>query len=62
MEEFLRAWASEEGSVTDGEDVIMGDQDQDLSEVQLTSLRKCMEDFKPRIENNPWLQSVLASL
>ncbi|KAF8067657.1 DNA mismatch repair protein [Lyophyllum atratum] len=60
MEDFLRAWSSQT-SVGDGEDVVMVDADED-PEAQLQELRKCMEDFRPRIEKNRWLQSVLGSL
>ncbi|KAG6876663.1 hypothetical protein C0993_001408 [Termitomyces sp. T159_Od127] len=60
MEDFLRTWSSQP-SVNDDEDVVMTDVDQD-ADVQLQDLRKCLEEFRPRIEKNPWLQSVLSSL
>lgn len=41
-------------------DIVMIDVDQDV-DVQLQYLRKCLEEFRPRIENNRWLQSVLLS-
>lgn len=59
MEEFLRAWSAQQDS-TDGEDVIMADEED--PEANLEKLKKCMEQFRPRIENNRWLQSVLSSL
>ncbi|RDB16061.1 DNA mismatch repair protein msh-2 [Hypsizygus marmoreus] len=59
MEEFLHTWSSQMQG-TDGEDVVMADDDQD-PETQLQDLKKCMEEFRPRIEKNRWLQSVLTS-
>ena len=61
MEEFLREWSSQQPPTTDGEDIIMADEDED-PEAQLESLRKCVEKFQPRIAGNRWLQSVLTSL
>lgn len=56
MEEMLRTWASQ----ADGEDVIMSDEPS--VEVQLENLQKHFETYRPRIEDNQWLQSVIASL
>jgi DNA mismatch repair protein MSH2 len=56
VEELLRAWASN----VDGDDVIMSDE---LSPTaQLDGLKDCVEEFRLRIENNAWLQSMLTSL
>jgi len=56
VEELLRAWASN----ADGDDVIMSD---DLPPAaQLQRLKDCVDAFRPRIENNAWLQSMLTSL
>lgn len=59
MEEMLRAWAAKSGQ--DGEDVVMGDEDASPEE-QLEELKRCVEQFRPKIESNPWAQSLLASL
>jgi len=60
MEGFLRAWSSR-GPINDGEDVVMvGEDDQD-AEFQVKELRSCLEDFRPQIEKNQWLRSVLTS-
>lgn len=60
MEEFLRTWSSR-GPIRDGDDIIMvGDDSQD-SESQIMELRSCLEEFRPRIEKNQWLRSVLTS-
>ncbi|KAI1798056.1 DNA mismatch repair protein [Ganoderma leucocontextum] len=59
VEEMLRAWVSKTGH--DGEDVVMGDEEASPEE-QLEELKRCVEQFRPRIESNPWAQSVLASL
>jgi len=55
VEELLRAWTSDK----DGDDVVMSD---DLSpEAQLEELKRCVDEFRPRIETNEWLQSLLTS-
>ncbi|KAJ7717304.1 muts domain V-domain-containing protein [Mycena maculata] len=56
VEALLSAWADE--SAEDG-DVIMVD---DSPETQLEELNRCVAEFQPRIEANPWLVSVLGSL
>ncbi|KAG5644351.1 hypothetical protein DXG03_008648 [Asterophora parasitica] len=61
MEEFLRKWSTSTSfSGGDDEDVVMADADDD-PDTQLQELRNCMEELRPRIEKNRWLQSVLAS-
>ncbi|KAI0777272.1 DNA mismatch repair protein [Trametes elegans] len=60
VEELLRTWAAAQPG-HDGEDVVMGDEEAD-PDAQLEELRRCVEQFRPRIESNPWAQSVLASL
>ena len=59
IEEMLRAWANK--AVDDGEDVVMGDEEASPEE-QLEELRRCVDLFRPRIESNPWAQSLLAAL
>lgn len=60
VEEFLLAYAK-----SLGEDVPMrdadGNDDADIEE-QIAKLRACYEEFKPRIENNPWCKTVLTEL
>ncbi|KAH7882344.1 DNA mismatch repair protein [Phlebopus sp. FC_14] len=57
VEELLRKWA--DTSNADGEDVVM----EDVSpEAQLEELRRCIEEFRPRIEANSWVQSMITSL
>ena len=60
VEEFLLAYAK-----SLGEDVPMrdadGNDDADVED-QIAKLRACYEEFKPRIENNPWCRTVLAEL
>ena len=57
MENILKTWSS---NAPDSEDVSMDDQGD--VEQQLGDLRKCVEEFKPQIEQNKWLQSVIISL
>ncbi len=59
VEEMLRTWASK--STDDGEDIVMDDDDVSPEE-QLEELRRCVEQFRPRIESNAWAQGLLASL
>jgi len=63
VEELLKAWASRsplEPSAVDGDDIVMSD---DLSpEAQLDELKSCFSEYQQRIESNPWVQSILASL
>lgn len=57
VEELLRKWS--QSTSTDGEDVVM----EDVSpEAQLEELRRCVEEFRPQIERNAWVQSLIASL
>lgn len=62
IEQLLRTWASKVSN-DDGEDVDMdaGEYD-DSPEAQVEELRKCVEEFRPQIEDNQWVQRVLASL
>lgn len=59
VEDLLRSWsAARDGQ--DGEDITMTDDTS--AEAELEELRNCVEKFRPRIEANPWLAEVLASL
>ncbi|KIJ14608.1 hypothetical protein PAXINDRAFT_163339 [Paxillus involutus ATCC 200175] len=57
VEDLLRKWA--ETSATDGDDIVMEDVSADA---QLEELRRCVEDFRPRIEGNAWVQSMISSM
>jgi DNA mismatch repair protein MSH2 len=60
VEELLKTWASQTPSAAHDEDVVMSD---DLSpEAQLAELKNCFSAYQERIDNNPWVQSLLASL
>ncbi|KAG1844486.1 DNA mismatch repair protein [Suillus subluteus] len=56
IEELLKKWASE--SSADDEDVMMDDVSHDA---QLAELQRCLEEFRPRIEQNAWVQSLLTA-
>lgn len=58
VEDLLRTWAGSTAGV-DGEDVVMEDADADA---QLEELRRCVEAFRPRVEGNAWVQSMMSSL
>jgi DNA mismatch repair protein MSH2 len=60
VEELLKTWASQTPSAAQDEDVVMSD---DLSpEAQLAELKNCFSAYQERIDSNPWVQSLLASL
>ena len=59
MEEFFKAWSSNESS-EDQEDIVM--KDDFPSDIHLEDLQRHVHDFRSRIEHNPWLQSVIQSL
>jgi DNA mismatch repair protein MSH2 len=59
IEEMLRSWSAD-GASADG-DVDMDAADPD-PEAQLARLRACMDRFRPQLEANPWVQSLLATL
>ena len=58
MEEFFKAWSSNESE--DQEDIVM--KDDFPSAIHLEDLQRRVHDFRSRIEDNPWLQSVIQSL
>ena len=59
IEELLKTWASRAPVAAD-EDVVMAD---DLSpEAELAELKSCFSTYQERLENNSWVQSLLASL
>ncbi|PBK98891.1 DNA mismatch repair protein [Armillaria gallica] len=60
VEELLSTWAASQ--TQDGEDVVMEDIDDVSPEVQLEELKRCFDDFRPKIEGNAWLQFLLATL
>jgi len=58
MESFFANWSSSLGQ--DGDDIIMeGDASPDT---QLEQLKKVVNDMRPLIESNSWLQSVITTL
>jgi len=59
VENLLRAWASN----TLAEDGCGAPMSDDISpENQLAELRRCVDEFRPQIESNQWLQTLLTSL
>ena len=58
VEELLPTWA-ESTSGAEGEDVVMNDV---ATDTQLEKLHQCVEAFRPRIEGNAWVQSMISSL
>jgi DNA mismatch repair protein MSH2 len=60
IEEFLKSWVSRVPSAVDDEDVAMSD---DLTpEAQLAELKSCFSAYQQKIQDNPWVQSLLTSL
>ena len=66
VEELLKTWSSTSSTSSalagSDEDVEMADDAEDDAEAQLATLRRCVEQFRPRLEGNAWVQQVLASL
>ncbi|KAA1473044.1 DNA mismatch repair protein [Dentipellis sp. KUC8613] len=67
VEEFLRSWSAQSATGQDGDgDVVMVDDNPtraDASpEAQLAQLKACFAEFQPRLESNPWVQSLLSTL
>ncbi|KAK0203192.1 muts domain V-domain-containing protein [Desarmillaria ectypa] len=60
VEELLSTWAASQAQ--DDDDVVMEGIDGVSPEVQLEELKRCFDNFKPKIEGNAWLQSLLATL
>ncbi|TFK49468.1 DNA mismatch repair protein [Heliocybe sulcata] len=60
VEDLMRTWASRVPDELDGEDVVMSDSP--LPELQLAELKKCVQEFQPQIQANPWVQHLLATL
>ncbi|EED80646.1 predicted protein [Postia placenta Mad-698-R] len=60
VEELLRTWASQI-SERDGDDIVMEDSE-DSAATELEKLKRCVEQFRPQIEGNAWVQHLLASL
>lgn len=56
---IVRGLLGEWSSTQDGEDVVMSDSDPN---VQFEDLQRCVERYRPQMESNPWLQSIIASL
>lgn len=61
VEEFLAQWAASNEAAQDGEDIMMGSDDLE-GDHELERLKACVGEFLPRIDGNPWLQSVLSTL
>jgi DNA mismatch repair protein MSH2 len=56
IENFLQSWAS----ARDGEDTHMSNTAS--AETQMEELKVCYEKFRPKIESNAWVQSIISSL
>ncbi|KAG7086447.1 hypothetical protein E1B28_002400 [Marasmius oreades] len=60
VQHLFRSWAGKK-AVDDDDDVVMIDDDVDV-EKELERLRSCVQELRPRIEGNPWLQKMLLEL
>ena len=58
METFFKNWSSKRQD--SGEDVDM--EGGTTIESQINELKGCLEELRPAIENNAWLQSVIKAL
>ena len=63
VEELLRTWSSRvSAGGEDGEDTVMLDQDELSPEAQLAELKHCFAQYQSRLDQNPWIQQLIASL
>jgi DNA mismatch repair protein MSH2 len=64
VKELLRTWATRTaGFDEDEDDEIMLDGELDKkTEKQIEELRRCFDQFKPRIEGNAWCKSLFSAL
>ncbi|EKM56548.1 uncharacterized protein PHACADRAFT_207767 [Phanerochaete carnosa HHB-10118-sp] len=66
VEELLKAWSDSVSTHSDAYDVFMADAEGEDGEgdpeAQLAELKRCIEQFRPRLESNAWVQQVLTSL
>jgi hypothetical protein len=60
MENILKNWSHDLYDPKGSEDVSM--EDENDAEQQLASLRRLIDNFKPQIDHNQWLKSMIASL
>lgn len=59
--ELLETWSSRCASAkTDGDDVVMGNEDD--VDVEISILKQCVEEYQDKISANPWVQSIIAAL
>jgi DNA mismatch repair protein MSH2 len=57
----LQKWVSTSNAADDG-DIVMEDDKNGTVEAELAGLKQIVEQYRGRIDANPWLQSVLTSL
>lgn len=61
VEEFLTTWATQcAAAKADGDDIVM-ETDEDVDR-EIAILKETLEKYRDRIEGNPWVQSLLATL
>ncbi|KAI0321421.1 DNA mismatch repair protein [Amylostereum chailletii] len=65
VEELLKTWSSRVSSAsraTDGDDVVMSDVHDVSPEAQLDELKTLFAEYQSRLDQNLWVQNVIASL
>lgn len=58
VEDMLRTWTSRTAASQDAMDVDEEGGGFD-AEAELVALRSCFEEFKPKIDGNAWVQTIL---
>jgi DNA mismatch repair protein MSH2 len=58
VEDMLRTWTSRTAASQDAMDVDEGDGGFNV-DAELVALRSCFEEFKPKIDGNTWVQTML---
>jgi len=70
IQDVMKAWIAQVSALpppTDGEDIIMGDEEPSGSkqarlEAEIGALRSCLEEARPRLEGNEWCKMVARTL
>jgi len=61
IESLLHAWSSRTSTSDDDAMIVDGEENNLDVQAQLNELKKCVEEFQPKIQGNAWVQSLLAA-
>lgn len=61
IEEMLRTWAARCNTSRDGDDDIVMEDEGNLDR-ELHELKRCVEEYRIRMDSNPWIKELTATL